>query len=44
LSKIVLNGIFTVQKPEFEFIVSTNDEEIMTWLNTKISKEKVMLF
>lgn len=41
LGKIVLNGIFLVQKPEFEYRISTNEEEILTWMNEQINKERV---
>ncbi len=41
LGKIILNGIFLVQKPEFEYTISTNEAEIMTWMNAHINKERV---
>jgi hypothetical protein len=41
LGKIILNGIFLVQKPEFEYTISTNEAEIMAWMNNRINKERV---
>ncbi len=41
LGKIILNGIFLVQKPEFEYTISTNETEIIAWMNERINKERV---
>jgi|LakMenE01Jun11ns_1017448.scaffolds.fasta_scaffold9930902_2 hypothetical protein len=40
LGKIVLNGIFLIQKPVYPTLISTKDEEIMSWIEELMAKEK----
>lgn len=42
LGKIILNGIFLVQKPEFDYIISTNTNEIIEWVNAKLKSENLV--
>jgi hypothetical protein len=44
LGKIVLNGIFLVQKPEFEYMISSQADRLIDWINTRVESENIILF
>ncbi len=39
LGKMVLSGIFLIQKPLYPYLVSTNETEILNWMEEQIQKE-----
>ncbi len=40
LGKMVLSGIFLVQKPEFPYMTSTNKEDVLKWIDEQMQNEK----
>ncbi len=40
LGKMILNGIFLIQKPEYPTLISTKDDEINEWIEDLFKKEK----
>ncbi len=41
LGKMVLNGIFIIQKPVFPYLISTNEAEILAWMDKQFLESKI---
>lgn len=41
LGKMVLNGIFIIQKPVFPYLISTNETEILAWMDKQFQESKI---
>ncbi len=39
LGKMVLNGIFLIQKPVFPHLISTNSNELLKWVEEQMAKD-----